>query len=206
MLFDVVNLSQTKVGSIDVADDVFASSVRVDILNLVVKWQLAKRQSGCHKTKGVSEVSGTGAKPYRQKGTGRARFGSLRTPQHRGGATIFGPVVRSHAHNLPKKVRALGLKSALSDKVANNSLIVVDSLSIESNKTKDVVQILKSFDEQKILFVDVDKSAENFLYAINNVMNVNFIPSQGVNVYDILRHSKLVMTQAAIKLVESRLR
>jgi len=206
MKFDVVDLSKKKVGTVDLSDSVFASPVRLDIINQVVKWQLAKRQAGTHKAKGISEVSGTGAKPYRQKGTGRARFGTLRTPQHRGGAIIFGPLMRSHAHNLPKKVRAFGLKSALSGKLASNDLIIVDSLTVDSSKTKDIVKLIKAISEEKILFVDADKSAENFIRASGNIMNVNFLPSQGLNVYDILRHSKLVLTKAAVEAIEARLK
>lgn len=210
MQLDIVNLSNQKVGVIDLSDAVFACPVRLDILNQVVKWQLAKRQAGTHKTKGISEVSGTGAKPHRQKGTGRARFGSLRTPQHRGGATIFGPVVRSHAHKLPKKVRAMGLRCALSGKAAAQDLIIMDSLDIASDKTRDLIAAIKSITIEKILFVDVvskdQKGPENFMRASSNIMHLNFIPSHGLNVHDILRHSKLAMTKAAAQELEERLK
>ncbi len=205
MKIDVVDLSNKKVDTVDLSDLVFSFPVRADILNQVVKWQLAKRQSGNHKTKGISEVSGTGAKPHPQKGTGRARFGSLRTPIHRGGATVFGPVVRSHAHNLPKKIRIFGLKSALSSKASSKDLIILDSLDTKSSKTKEIVKLIKSISEEKILFIDVDKNSENFIRASSNLINVDFLPSQGLNVYDILRHSKLVLTKAAVKVIEERL-
>src|SRR6476646_10141258 len=123
----VINLDNSEAGEIELADEVFGVKVRRDILSRVVQWQLAKRRAGTHKTKGVSDISGTTKKPYRQKGTGRARQGSLRSPQFRGGAVIFGPVVRSHAHDLPKKVRKLALKTALSSKVADGKLVVLDS-------------------------------------------------------------------------------
>src|SRR5258706_14356643 len=139
MKLTVRNLDNQEVGDIELAEEVFGLPVRRDILARVVDWQLAKRRAGTHKTKGISEISGTTKKPYRQKGTGRARQGSLRSPQFRGGARIFGPVVRDHAYDLPKKVRKLGLKTALSVKQAEGKLIVVDSLG-ESAKTKELAQ------------------------------------------------------------------
>jgi large subunit ribosomal protein L4 len=172
----------------------------------VVQWQLAKRRSGNHKTKGISEISGTGKKPWKQKGTGRARAGSLRQPQMRGGATIFGPVVRDHSHSLPKKVRALGLKCALSAKQEAGELIVLDSFDLKSNKTKDFLSIMTKLELKSALFVDADAINDKLVNATSNVIGVDVLPHQGLNVYDILRRDKLVMTKAALEKVESRLK
>src|SRR3954452_11741906 len=136
MKLAVRNLDNKEVGDIELADEVFGLPVRRDILARVVNWQLAKRRAGTHKAKGISEIQGTTKKPYKQKGTGRARQGSLRSPQFRGGAVIFGPVVRSHAHDLPKKVRKLALKTALSAKAAEGKFVVLDRAAAADHKTK----------------------------------------------------------------------
>src|SRR5213595_2128074 len=136
MKLTVRNLDNQEVGDIELAEQVFGLPVRKDILARMVNWQLAKRRAGTHKTKGISDISGTTKKPYKQKGTGRARQGSLRSPQFRGGAVIFGPVVRSHAHDLPKKVRKLALKTALSAKQAEGKLVVIDTATLDEAKTK----------------------------------------------------------------------
>src|SRR5271168_4482410 len=136
MQIKVKNLKAEEVGTIDLADDVFGLAPRIDILARVVDWQLAKRRAGTHKTKGISDISGTTKKPYNQKGTGRARQGSLRSPQFRGGARIFGPVVRSHEHDLTKKVRKLALKTALSAKAAAGQLAIIDTVETDTHKTK----------------------------------------------------------------------
>ncbi len=205
MKYDVISLDSKKVGSIDLADAVFGLPERKDILHQVVRWQLANRRSGNHKTKGISEIRGTTKKPWAQKGTGRARAGSLRAPQFRGGATIFGPVVRSHAMKLPKKVRILGLKMALSCKAKLGELVVLDGLDSKIAKTKDLSNKLKALGVTSGLFVDHTESTNEFKRALSNIMNVNILPSQGLNVYDILRHNNLIMTKAAIKSLEERL-
>src|SRR5271168_2628587 len=154
MKLDVVNLEAKKVGSVELADTVFGVEVRRDILARMVNYQLAKRRSGNHKTKQIWEVSGTTKKPYAQKGTGRARQGSLRSAQFRGGGVIFGPVVRSHAHDLTKKVRALALRVALSSKAAEGKLMVLDSAATASNKTKALVGQLAKLKLSSVLFID----------------------------------------------------
>lgn len=205
MKYDVMSLDSKKVGSIDLVDAVFGLPERKDILHQVVRWQQANRRTGNHKTKGISDIRGTTKKPWRQKGTGRARAGSLRSPQFRGGATIFGPVVRSHAMKLPKKVRSLGLKTALSCKAKLGELVVLDGLDSKIAKTKDLSNKLKGLGVTSGLFVDHSESTDEFKRALSNIINVNILPSQGLNVYDILRHKNLILTKAAVKSLEERL-
>ncbi|TAN68399.1 MAG: 50S ribosomal protein L4 [Magnetospirillum sp.] len=205
MKTNVISLDNQTVGEIELADAVFGLPVRTDILFRAVNWQLAKRQSGNHKTKGISEISGTTKKPFNQKGGGRARQGSLRSAQFRGGATIFGPVVRSHAHDLPKKVRKLALKTALSAKVADGKLIVLDTASAASPKTKELVTRLSKLGLTSVLFIDgaVD---DNFALASRNIPYVDVLPQMGANVYDILRRDTLVLTKDAVQALEARLK
>lgn len=205
MKISVVTLENKEAGEIALNESVFSAPVRGDILQRVVRWQLAKRQRGTHKTKGVSEISGTTRKPYKQKGTGRARQGSLRSPQFRGGATIFGPVVRSHAISLPKKVRKMGLCVALSSKYAEGKLRVVKDARLSDSKTKTLTQRLSDLGLKSVLFVDVGELDTNFRHAVANVKHVDVLPTQGINVYDILRHDCLVLTQEAVKVLEERL-
>ncbi|GAB3447866.1 50S ribosomal protein L4 [Insolitispirillum peregrinum] len=205
MKCDVITLDNSAAGSIELADDVFGLEVRVDLLQRVVRWQLAKRQAGTHKTKGISEISGTTKKPFKQKGTGRARQGSMRSAQFRGGATIFGPVVRSHAHDLPKKVRALGLKTALSAKLAEQKLIILDS-AVTEGKTKELVSKLEALGWGSTLVIDGSELNEGFKLAARNIPNFDVLPSQGANVYDILRRDTLVLTKAAVANLEERLK
>jgi large subunit ribosomal protein L4 len=201
----VRNLDNKEVGDIDLADEVFGLPVRGDILARVVNWQLAKRRAGTHKTKGISDISGTTKKPYKQKGTGRARQGSLRSPQFRGGATIFGPVVRSHEFGLQKKVRKLGLKTALSAKQAEGKLVVIDAASIAEAKTKALRAQFETLGWNSVLIIDgaVD---EGFAKAARNLPKVDVLPTQGANVYDILRRDMLVLTRAAVEQLEARLK
>ena len=205
MKLTVKSLDNTEVGDIDLADDVFGLPVRSDILARVVNWQLAKRRAGTHKTKGISDISGTTAKPYKQKGTGRARQGSRRSPQFRGGATIFGPVVRSHEFGLQKKVRKLGLKTALSAKQAEGKLVVIDQASLAEAKTKALRSRFETLGWESVLIIDgaVD---EGFAKAARNLPKVDVLPSQGANVYDILRRDTLVLTRAAVEQLEARLK
>lgn len=204
MKIDVITLDNAAAGSIDLNEAVFGVEVRTDILHRVVRWQLAKRQSGNHKTKIVSEVSGTTKKPFKQKGTGNARQGSLRSAQFRGGGVIFGPVVRSHAHDLPKKVRALGLRNALSAKVASGKLVVLDDTSA-SGKTRDLVSQVKALGWGSVLVIDGSQVNENFALAARNIIGLDVLPSQGANVYDILRRDTLVLTKAAVANLEELL-
>ncbi|MFN3075722.1 MAG: 50S ribosomal protein L4 [Alphaproteobacteria bacterium] len=206
MRHDVINLDNETVGSLDLADEVFGVEVRSDILHRMVNWQLAKRRAGTHKTKGISEISGTTKKPFKQKGGGRARQGSLRSPQYRGGAVIFGPVVRSHAHDLNKKVRRLALRTALSAKARDGKLVVVDDVAGTSGKTRDLVARFEKLGWTSALIVGGTQVDEKFARAASNIANVDVLPQQGANVYDILRRDILVLTQAAVQHLQERLK
>jgi large subunit ribosomal protein L4 len=200
------NLDNEEIGDIELADEVFAAPVRRDILARVVNWQLAKRRAGTHKAKGISDISGTTKKPYKQKGTGRARQGSLRSPQFRGGAVIFGPVVRSHEFGLQKKVRKLGLKSALSAKQAEGKLVVIDAARIAEAKTKGLRARLDALGWGSVLIIDGAAVDEGFARAARNLPKVDVLPQLGANVYDILRRDTLVLTREAAELLEARLK
>lgn len=202
----VTNLDNKQVGEIDLADEIFALPVRKDILARAVNWQLNKRRAGTHKTKGISDIRGTTKKPYRQKGTGHARQGSLRSPQFRGGARIFGPVVRSHATELPKKVRKLALKTALSSKQADGRLIVIDEAKIKTAKTKDLAKKLSKLGWTSALIIGGPTVDAEFLRAAVNIPNLDVLPQQGANVYDILRRDTLVLTKDAVQHLEARLK
>ncbi len=206
MKIDVTTLENKKSGSVELADGVFGVPVRSDILHRMVNWQLAKRRAGTHKTKGVSEISGTTAKPFKQKGTGRARQGTSRATQMRGGATVFGPVVRSHAIDLPKKVRRLALKTALSSKQAEGKLVVVDAAALKEAKTSALAGKLKAMGLQSVLVIDGPEVDQNMRKAAANLPMVDVLPQQGANVYDILRHDTLVLTKAAVEHLEARLK
>jgi large subunit ribosomal protein L4 len=206
MKIDVVNLEAKNVGSVELAEEVFGVAVRRDILARMVNYQLAKRRGGNHKTKQIWEVSGTTKKPYNQKGTGRARQGSLRSAQFRGGGVIFGPVVRSHAHDLTKKMRSLALKVALSAKVADGKLVILDKATTESPKTKALVAQLSKLNLDNALFIDGAELNVNFALASRNIPFIDVLPSQGANVYDILRRDTLVLTKDAVLALEARLK
>jgi large subunit ribosomal protein L4 len=207
MKLDIINLDKKSVGSVDVSDAIFGVEVRGDIMHRVVRWQLAKRQAGTHKTKVVSEVSGTTKKPYKQKGTGSARQGSLRSAQMRGGGIIFGPVVRSHAFSLPKKIRMLGLRSALSAKAKDGKLVVIENAAGgKEAKTKTLVAQLKKLGWTSALIVDGAQVDEGFARAARNIPGIDVLPTQGANVYDILRRDTLVLTKAALEKLEERLK
>jgi large subunit ribosomal protein L4 len=206
MKLQVTSLDNKKVGEIDLAEEVFGLPVRKDILARAVNWQLNKRRAGTHKTKGISDIQGTTKKPWRQKGTGSARQGSLRSPQFRGGARIFGPVVRSHETGLPKKVRQLALKTALSSKQADGRLIVIDEVSAGKAKTADLVKKLGKLGWQSVLIIGGAVIDENFKRAASNIPNLDVLPQQGANVYDILRRDTLVLTKDAVQHLEARLK
>jgi len=205
MKVTVKTIENQVAGDIELSEAVFGVELRKDILARMVKYQLAKRRAGTHKTKGVSDISGTTKKPWKQKGTGRARASSLRSAQFRGGATIFGPVVRSHAIDLPKKVRKLALRVALSAKQAEGKLFVVDSLDIKEAKTKAVVSAFQAFGFTKPLIIGGEILNEAFAKAARNIKHVDILPQQGANVYDILNHKELVLTKDAIAYLEARL-
>ncbi len=202
----VRNLDNQVIGEVALQEEIYGQAVRTDILYTVVNWQRAKKQSGTHKTKGLSEVSGTGKKPYKQKGTGNARLGTLRAPQCRGGAVIFGPVVRSHAFDLPKKVRKLGLKIALSSKLAEQKLVVIDRAVLSEPKTSLLNLKLKNFEARSILVIDGNDLDQNFKRAVSNIASVNVLPSIGANVYDILKHDFVFITTNAVNDLEERLK
>lgn len=210
MKLKITDIDSKAHGELDLADevfkDIFGRPVRRDLLARCVNWQLAKRRSGNHKTKEIGDVSGTTKKPYSQKGTGRARQGSLRSPQFRGGATIFGPVVRSHAHDLNKKVRKLALKTALSSKVKDGKLIVWNGTAGASGKTKELTAKLKTLGLKSVLVIDGPAVDEKFALAARNIPNVDVLPQQGANVYDILRRDTLVLTKAAVEHLVERLK
>ena len=202
----VVDLDNKPMGEIALDEGVFGLAVRKDILARVVNWQLAKRRAGTHKTKGVGEISGTTKKPYKQKGTGRARQGSLRSPQFRGGAVIFGPVVRSHEFALQKKVRRLGLKTALSAKQAEGKLIVIDAARLDEAKTKALRARFEALGWESVLIIDGTTLDQGFARAARNLPRVDVLPQQGANVYDILRRDTLVLTRDGAQQLEARLK
>lgn len=206
MKVNVISFETNKAaGDIVLNEDVFGLAVRPELLQMAVRWRRAKDQAGTHKTKEIGDVSGTTAKPWKQKGTGHARQGSRRSPQFRGGAVIFGPVVRSHAFNLPKKVRKLALKMALSDKLAKGQLAVVDNVAVSTPKTSEVAKKFAQLGWGSVLVIDGNNVNEPFKKAVSNLKQVDVLPQIGANVYDILRHERLILTKEAVKALEERL-
>ena len=203
MQVDIRTLDNAVAGQADLPDELFGFAPRPDIMARVVHWQQAKRRAGTHRTKGMGEVSGTTRKPYKQKGTGNARQGSLRAPQFRTGGVVHGPVVRDHGYSLPKKVRRLGLISALSQKQADGKLIVLDAAA-SGPKTRELRARLVALGWASVLIVDrtVDPT---FLRASRNLIGVDVLPTMGANVYDILRHDLLVVTTAGLEGLKERL-
>lgn len=200
----VTTLEGKDAGKISLSDTVFGLEPRQDLLQRVVRWQLAKRQQGGHKTLGRSEISRTGAKMFKQKGTGRARHHAASAPQFRGGGRAHGPVVRGHSHDLTKKVRALGLRHALSVKARGSDLIIIDSLNAADSKTKALIASLGKLGIDNALFIGGAELDNNFRLAAKNIPNVDVLPVQGINVYDILRRGKLVLSKDAIAALEER--
>ena len=204
MQIDIKTLDNGNVGTTELPDEIFGTKPRNDIMARVIHWQQAKRRAGTHRTKGMGEVSGTTRKPYKQKGTGNARQGSLRAPQFRTGGRVHGPVVRSHEYDLPKKVRRLGLICALSQKQADGKLIVVDGVTGGTGKTKDLAAKLKVLGWKSALVVDLNVDPA-FLRASANLIGFNVLPTIGANVYDIIRHDVLVLTEAGVQGLRERL-
>ena len=204
MELKVTTLEGKDAGSVQLSDEIFGLDPRADIIQRCVIWQLAKRQAGTHKAKGRAEIARTGKKMYKQKGTGGARHGSKRVPQFRGGGRAFGPVVRSHAIDLPKKVRALALKHALSAKAKDGGLIVIDQATLESAKTKALIGNFAGLGLTSALIIDGAELNAGFALAARNIPNIDVLPIQGINVYDILRRQKLVLTKAAVDALEAR--
>jgi len=203
MKLDIVNFDAEAAGSAELPDEIFGIAPRQDIMARVVHWQLSKRRSGNHKAKGMGEVSGTTRKPFKQKGTGNARQGSLRAPQFRTGGVVHGPVVRDHGYNLNKKVRRLGLLSALSQKAADGKLVILDAVGAVE-KTKDVAAKVKKSGWPSALIVDAAVD-QKFLLASRNVHGLDILPVIGANVYDILQQDVLVITSAGIEGLKGRL-
>jgi large subunit ribosomal protein L4 len=206
MKLDVITLDAGSAGSIELDDAIFGLEPRKDILHRVVRWQLAKRQAGTHSVLGRSEVSYSTKKIYRQKGTGGARHGSRKAPIFRHGGTYKGPTPRSHAHDLNKKFRALGLKHALSAKAGAGELIVIDQSSLAEGKTKLLAQALKGLGWKRALVIDGAEVNAAFALAARNIEGIDVLPSMGANVYDILRRDTLVLTKAGVEALEARLK
>ena len=200
----ITTLEGKEAGSVSLSDAIFGLEPRIDIIQRCVNWQLARRQRGTHKTKDRSEIWRTGKKMYGQKGTGGARHGSARVPQFRGGGRAFGPVVRSHAIDLPKKVRALALKHALSSKAKDGGIIVIDKASLDKAKTKSLLAQFGKMSLANALIIDGAELEVNFASAARNIPNIDVLPIHGINVYDIMRRKTLVLTKAALDALEAR--
>lgn len=205
MKYDVIDLQGKKVESIELTDSVFGVAVRPDILARVVQWQLDCRRAGTHKTKDISEVSGSGKKPFKQKGTGRARQGQKRAPHQYHGGVSFGPVVRSHAYSLNKKIRALGMRIALSLKAKNGQLFILDDMSVAKPSTAAFKKAFAANKWNSVLFVGGEKLDGNFALSARNIVNADVLPAQGANVYDIMRRDALVLSKEAVAKLEGRL-
>ena len=204
MEFNVKTLEGKDAGKVSLSEEIFGLEPREDLIARMIRYQLAKKRAGTHKIKGRSEVSRTGSKMYKQKGTGRARHHSARAPQFRGGGKAHGPVVRSHAHDLPKKVRALALRHALSAKMKSEDVIIVDNLVAAEAKTKALVGNFASLGLTNALVIGGAEIDSNFKLAASNIPNIDVLPVQGINVYDILRRGKLVLSKAAVEALEER--
>jgi len=203
----IYSLAKKPVGELELDGQVFGLEVRQDIIKLAIDWQLAKARAGTHLTRTVSEVSGTTKKPFKQKGTGNARQGSLRSAQMRGGGVAHGPVLRSHATELPKKVRKLAMRHALSAKLAEGKLVVIDSLQMTSTKTSEAAAlVMKNFEGRSFFVVDGMELDKNFALATRNIHNIVTVPQIGANVYDIVKHDVVMLTKDAIGALEARLK
>jgi len=204
MRAEMTTLDAASAGAIELKDDIFNLEPRQDILQRMVRWQLLKRMAGTHHAQDRSEVTVTGKKMYKQKGTGGARHGDKSVPQWRGGGKVFGPKPRSHAIGLPKKVRALALKHALSTKVRAGELVVIDKAEAPEGKTKALKARFQKLGLDNALFIDGSSLDAGFARAARNIPNIDVLPIEGINVYDILRRRKLVLTRAAITALEAR--
>ena len=204
MKIDMTSMDGSAAGSLELDDAIFGLDPRADIIARMVHWQLANRQAGDHKTLGRGEINRTGKKMYKQKGTGGARHGSARVPQFRGGGRAMGPVTRSHAHELPKKVRALALRHALSAKARAGRLVVWENAELAEGKTKLLRESFARASLKNALIIDGAQVHEKFAIAARNLTQIDVLPAQGANVYDIMRREKLVLTRAAIEALEAR--
>lgn len=203
---DVLTIDNAKAGTVDLASSVFETTVKPHLFHAEVRRQLAGRRAGTHSTRNRSLVSGGGAKPWRQKGTGRARQGSTRSPQWKGGGVVFGPVPRSYDHKLPKKVRQAALRGALSQKLAEQAITVIEDFAFDEYKTKRALQILQGLGlaAKSVLIVVAEESAPAAA-SVRNLPGVGFVRAEGLNVYDVLRHDALLLTRPALEQIEARL-
>ncbi len=206
MQIDITSLDGSSAGSIELNDEIFGLEPRADLIARMVRYQLAKRRAGTHAVKNRADIARTGKKMYKQKGTGGARHGSARVPQFRGGGRAFGPVVRNHAHDLPKKVRALALRHALSAKARDGGIVVWANAELAGPKTKELRQHFAKLGLHSALIIDGAQPQENLRRAASNLSHIDVLPVAGINVYDILRREKLVLTKAAIDALEARFR
>ena len=204
MKCEVNSLDNKKIKDMNLNKDIFGLEMKEEIIHRMVRYQLSKKRSGNHKTKGISEISGTTRKPFKQKGTGSARQGSRRSPQMRGGAVIFGPQVRSHAHKLPKRIRALALKMALSNKLKEGKLKVISDFKISKPKTSFLTSKLVKMEIDSALFIDGVDIEKNFKHAVRNIPKTDFLPISGINVYDIIRRNFLVISEKALLGINER--
>jgi large subunit ribosomal protein L4 len=204
MKIDVISLDGAAAGSVELSDEIFGLEPREDLIARMVRYQLAKRRAGTHAIKGRADIWRTGKKLYKQKGTGHARHGSARAPQFRGGGKAHGPVLRSHEHDLTKKVKALALKHALSAKVKDGGLIIWTDTKVAESKTKSLLANFTKLGLTSALIIDGAEPEMNFALAARNIPHIDVLPIQGINVYDILRRDKLVLTKAALDALEAR--
>ena len=201
---EIKSLENKVVKEVDLDKKIFGVEIKTEIIHRMIRYQLAKKRSGNHKTKGISEISGTTRKPFKQKGTGSARQGSRRSPQMRGGAVIFGPRVRSHAHKLPKRIRSLALKMALSNKLKEGKLKVISDFKISKPKTSFLTSKLAKMEIDSALFIDGKDVEKNFENAVRNIPKTDFLPISGLNVYDIIRRNFLVISEQALLGINER--
>jgi large subunit ribosomal protein L4 len=206
MQLNVTTLDGNEAGSVTLPDAIFGLEPRSDLIQRCVVWQLAKRRAGTHAVKNRADIHRTGKKMYGQKGTGQARHGSARVPQFRGGGRAFGPHPRSHEIGLPKKMRALALKHALSAKAKDGGIIILDKASVKDGKTKALARHFEKLGLENALIIDGIEIEASFRSAARNIPNIDVLPVQGINVYDILRRGKLVLTKAALDALEARFR
>lgn len=204
MEFKVTTLDGETTGSVELSAEIFGLEPRADLIQRCIVWQLSRRQRGTHAVKNRAEIWRTGKKMYKQKGTGSARHGSARVPQFRGGGRAFGPQVRSHAIELPKKVRALALRHALSAKAKDGGIVVLDRAALDDGKTKTLKARFAKLGFENALIIDGSELEAKFTLAARNIPNIDVLPVQGINVYDILRRRKLVLTRAAVDALEAR--
>ncbi|MEO0910002.1 MAG: 50S ribosomal protein L4 [Pseudomonadota bacterium] len=204
MDINVTTLEGKASGKVSVSDAVFGLEPRQDLIHRMIRYQLAKRRAGTHDVKNRSEITATTKKMYKQKGTGGARHSTRKAPQFRGGGRAFGPTPRDHSHDLPKKVRAMALKHALSAKQASEAIVVVDDLAMKEAKTSSLRGNLAKLGIENALFIGGNELDKNFALAARNVPNVDVLPVQGINVYDILRREKLVLSKSAVEALEER--